>query len=115
MRKILTLLTMVIMLGGMANAAIINVTKANYIVTQVFVAKHAFGADLEQNHARHTRTEIRLNKNVHCYIVHRGGGPDTPVGTNAFLNSLHRGTRVRVTGGRSWDNKINASDVWAEN
>lgn len=102
------------MAGGAAQAAIINVTGANYIVTKLYPNRESFGVDLVQNGPKKIRTEIRINKNAHCYRVHRGGGPDTPVSRDQFYNMLHKGTRVRVNGGRDWDGKINASDLWAQ-
>ena len=117
MRKIFVLLAMILATAVTAigaSAAIINVTKANYVVTKVYRDRQAFGVDLIQNGASDTRTEIRLNKDAHCYRVHKGGGRDTPMSIKAFMRSLHKGTRVRVTGGRDWDGKVNASDVWAQ-
>ena len=114
MRKLLLWVTLLTFLSGAAHAAIINVTGGNYMVTKIDWKHYGFGADLVQNHARHTRTEVRINKSAHCWRVHPGRA-DTLLTRTEFLRSLHRGTRVRVNGGRSWDGKINASDVWAEN
>ena len=113
MRKLLALFVLVLMTAGVASAALINVTQANYIVTSVDINRHAFGVDLVQNGARNTRTEIRVNKNAKCYWVHKGRA-DTPMSVDAFVRNLQKGTRVRVDGGRDWDGKINASDLWAQ-
>ena len=97
-----------------AQAAIINVTGANYVVTKLYRERKAIGVDLVQNGPEKIRTEIRINKDAKCYRVHPGGGKDTPLTVDAFYNSLHKGSRVRVNGGRDWDGKINASDLWVQ-
>lgn len=113
MRRILALFVLILVTAGGASAALINVTGANYIVMNVNINKHSFGVDLVQNGARNTRTEIRVNKDAHCYWVHKGRA-DTPMSVDAFVRNLQKGTRVRVDGGRDWDGKINASDLWAQ-
>ena len=114
MRKLFSLITVLFLIGGAASAALINVDKANYIVTKVYGDRNAFGVDLVQNGAKEVRTEVRLNKDAKCYWVRGTGGKDTPMSVSTFMQSLKKGTRVRVTGGRDWDGKINASEVWGQ-
>jgi hypothetical protein len=114
MRITWILLILCLLAPTLAEAALVNVTNANYIVTSVDVAKRAFGVDLVQNGARNTRTEIRINRDAKCYWVNHDGSPDTPLTIDQFVRRVHKGTKVRVNGGRAWDNKVNASDLWAE-
>ena len=115
MRKLLALLALVFMVGGgTAMAALVNVTGANYAVTEVFADRHAFGADLVQNGADETRTEVRIKEDAKCYWVGANGGADTPLSRADFISRLKKGTRVKVNGGRDWDGKVNASELWAQ-
>ncbi len=114
MRNILRLITILCLIGGVATAALINVDKANYIVTKVYNDRNAFGVDLVQNGAKEVRTEIRLNDDAKCYWIRGNGAKDKPLSVSGFMSSIKKGTRVRVTGGRDWDGKINASEVWAQ-
>ena len=114
MKKYLLLaLTMVFATGGVAQAALVNVTGASYVVTVVYPDRIAFGVDLVQNGPKETRTEIRINKQAHCYWVHPGQR-DTEMSVNQFYRNLRKGTRVTVNGARDWDGKINASELWAQ-
>lgn len=105
---------LLISLVGMASAAIINVTKANYVVTKVYSGRNALGVDLIENGPKEVRTEIRLNRDAKCYWVQPNGARDVPMSVSAFMRSAKKGTRVRVTGGRDWDGKINASHIWGQ-
>lgn len=113
MKRIIALLALLAIVAGTASAAIINVTKANYIVMSVNRAKREFKCDLVQNGPEEKRVTVRLNKDAKCWRVHKGR-KDIPVSQEQFLNLMHKGTRVAVTGGRDWDGQINASDVWAQ-
>lgn len=113
MRPILKLFTILLLIGsGLAAAALVNVTKANYIVKNVYLDRNAVGVDLVQNGADEERTEVRIQKDTKCYWV--GNPKDTPMSVATFMKNVHKGTRIRVTGGRDWDGKINASEVWAQ-
>ena len=116
MKKQLGLLAVLLLLvGGVSQAALVNVTGANYVVTEVYRDRNAFGVDLVQNGPRETRTEIRLKPNARCYwVVPRGKGQDQKVSVASFMRNLRKGDRVSVNGGRDWDGKINASHVWAQ-
>jgi hypothetical protein len=94
-------------------AAIINVTGANYVVTTVYQDRIAFGVDLVQNGPKETRTEIRINRKAHCYWVNPGQ-KDSELSVDQFYRRLHKGTRVMVNGARDWDGKVNASELWAQ-
>ncbi|MBX3168331.1 MAG: hypothetical protein KF760_13015 [Candidatus Eremiobacteraeota bacterium] len=113
MRPIFKLFTILLLIGsGLASAALVNVTKANYIVKKVYRDRNAVGVDLVQNGAKEVRTEVRIEEDTKCYWV--GNRKDTPLSRQAFMNKMAPGTRIRVTGGRDWDGKINASEVWAQ-
>lgn len=113
MRPIIKLFTILLLIGsGIAAAALVNVTKANYIVKKVYRDRNAVGVDLVQNGADEVRTEVRIQKDTKCYWV--GKQKDTPMSVATFMQNMHTGTRIRVTGGRDWDGKINAYEVWAQ-
>ncbi|MBS2036222.1 hypothetical protein JST97_14625 [bacterium] len=113
MRGIFKLFAFLLLIGsGLASAALINVTKANYIVKNVYMDRNAVGVDLVQNGAKEERTEVRIQKDTKCYWVRQN--KDKPMSVQSFMNNLHKGTRIRVTGGRDWDGKINAYEVWAQ-
>ncbi len=115
MRKLLGLLLLLFVICGAAQAALVNVTDANYVVTEVYRGRDAFGVDLIQNGPKETRTEIRLNRDAKCYwVAANGKGQDRRVSVASFIQNLKKGDRVSVTGGRDWDGKINASHVWAQ-
>ena len=113
MRGLFKLFTILLLIGsGFASAALIEVDKANYIVTKVYSDRNAVGVDLVQNGAEKTRTEVRIQKDTKCYWV--GHNKDKPLSVSAFMRNMRKGTRIRVTGGRDWDGKINAYEVWAQ-
>lgn len=113
MRPIWKLFTILLLIGsGLASAALVNVTKANYIVKKVYLDRNAVGVDLVQNGADEERTEVRIEKDTKCYWV--GKQKDTPLTRQAFMGKMAPGTRIRVTGGRDWDGKINAKEVWGQ-
>lgn len=115
MKKLLGLIVLLLMIGGAAQAALVNVTGANYVVTEVYTGRDAFGVDLIQNGPKEVRTEIRLNRDAKCYWVGGNGkGQDMKVSVSSFIQKLKKGDRVSVNGGRDWDGKINASHVWAQ-
>jgi hypothetical protein len=113
MRGIMKLFAILLLIGsGIASAAFINVTKANYIVKKVYRDRNAVGVDLVQNGADEVRTEVRIQDDTKCYWV--GRNKDKPMSVQSFMNNMHKGTRICVTGGRDWDGKINAYEVWAQ-
>lgn len=112
MRKLFALLSLLLLSVGVP-AAILNVTNANYVVKTVYLDRAAFGVDLIQNGPREERTEIRLNDDAKCYWVYKGSSA-VPMNRMSFLHQLKKGVRVRVTGGRDWDGKINASEVYGQ-
>lgn len=99
-----------------AQANIINVNKANYSVTSVDPAARTFGVDLVQNRAAKTRSKVHLKKDAKCWWVMKDSANGPKALTQAeFMTQIHKGTRVRVTGGRDWNGDINASEVWGQN
>lgn len=114
MRKISKLMVLLLLVGGVAGAALVNVTKANYVVTKIYSDRNALGVDLVENGPQEVRTEIRLNRDAKCYWVRGKGIKDAPMSVSTFMRSVKKGTRVAVTGGRDWDGKINASQVWGQ-
>jgi hypothetical protein len=118
MRKFVTTLTLALATVSVAQAAIINVTKANYRVIAVHAGKTEFDVDLVQNAGKPDKemlhhTLVHLNHDCRCHIVHPGH-PLENVSNARLIQFVHHGTHVRVTGGRTLSGNIDASEVWAE-
>ena len=114
MKKVSRMALLLLLVAGAAGAALVNVTKANYVVSKVYSDRNALGVDLIQNGPKEVRTEIRLNDDARCYWVRGNGSKDVPMSVSTFMRSAKIGTRISVSGGRDWDGKINASTVWGQ-
>ena len=100
--------------AGRAQAQILMVT-GEYRVTNVDRAQQRIGIALREDDPNHRQNWVYVKPETQIVrrVWLRGGAFRDQVMTwNNFFEYVHKGTLLKVHGGRDWDGSIQAKKVW---
>ena len=97
-----------------AQAQILMVT-GEYRVTDIDRGQQRFGIALREDNPNKRQNWVYVFPDTHVIVRHylgHGTFRDKVVGYNEIWGVLQKGRKLKVSGGRAWDNSIHAKKIW---